>query len=553
MSQLVRHGINTNKLRQKFRMLSREDALFATMMMIGGFAYLVLSHQRNKKKLLSGDCKLNNHIPQPESSNIIFIVDNAAGSARRILTPTLKEVGIYIADGNDDSLFQLLSSAVKKNESIDEKTLQETIIKLILTARTSKTSLASQQQQQQQQQQNKVGIFMSAVVFRGLGNQILKTFPFAKWVFAYNTALEALLTCSCYSDECYPTIPTNLNDVKKDGNTKSSSSSSLLLRVPPLSMRLKGASEFGEQDHFIKYLDELPKQQQSKLDAWLGAMDLMFTIKNNEDEDNELNKKNVQNLAQHRLNLWFQRDSSSDDKDKKKSSSSDGGGVSTGGVISTGTDKKMKNSNYAEQAFETEKRLADAMKLSGGHGFAPFTLRMSFLINEATRMCTLQQLLQFLFYGIPGNDVHDSILKTACDCMSKALQFRPPSLSHMIFCPSLDVNEPGAANKQPTKIMSTLSELAFAHKRLLLHDKVILDTILPEKKTNWRLRSKVKKGCGCCAPEEDEDVGDGGNNTSQMNKSGGGGGGGARPDRMAMPGGFAMAKKRRPTPPTTNT
>lgn len=60
-----------------------------------------------------------------------------------------------------------------------------------------------------------------------------------------------------------------------------------------------------------------------------------------------------------------------------------------------------------------------------------------------------------------------------------------------------------------------IENTVFQHKRILLENKTLLDTVQP--KQHWTLKQTVKAGCSCCAPEdEDEDAEDMGALTDKL-------------------------------------
>lgn len=59
-----------------------------------------------------------------------------------------------------------------------------------------------------------------------------------------------------------------------------------------------------------------------------------------------------------------------------------------------------------------------------------------------------------------------------------------------------------------------VEEAVFQHKRILLANKTLLDTVQPTQ--HWTLKQAVKAGCACCAPEDDEDPEDMGALTEKL-------------------------------------
>ena len=59
-----------------------------------------------------------------------------------------------------------------------------------------------------------------------------------------------------------------------------------------------------------------------------------------------------------------------------------------------------------------------------------------------------------------------------------------------------------------------IEDTVFNHKRILLENKTLLDTVQPTQ--HWTLKQAVKAGCACCAPEDDEEAEDMGALTEKL-------------------------------------
>jgi len=159
---------------------------------------------------------------------------------------------------------------------------------------------------------------------------------------------------------------------------------------------------------------------------------------------------------------------------------------------------------------------------------------------------TLRQLLQYVLAGRPGVAIPDAAWIAAAQALADARTRLPPlpgqnqgasetarqwfGWRHAVWCPRPDAASGGAAS-------DALSALAFAHKRLLLPDKVLVDTVRPETGDRWRLRSARPRGCACCAPLDDEA---GKARSGQREES--------RAMDLAVPGAFAGGNIRRRKP-----
>ena len=299
-------------------------------------------------------------------------------------------------------------------------------------------------------------------------------------MFAYGTAFEVAGACSCVSgssgwqtfgpDEAMP---------------------------HHLSLAYDNRSPFVARG-LAPLLSALPRKHAVRLDAWMGAVDLLFEIKDNEDEAGESTTASRE---------------TENDADEETSANIPQGEGSEAAASATAQVKAraervlsewFKSGNDASSALGAEAVSA----ARGGHGFAPFILRLAFVSDPATREATLSQLLQFVFVGSPAaavalNPNSSSSLATPPDALATAMAAveAMEAISatdksgwwHRLICRA-SVSE---------KERSALAALCFVHKRLLLADKVLLDTVLPESGARWKLRTKPKGGCGCCAPEDD--------------------------------------------------
>jgi hypothetical protein len=71
--------------------------------------------------------------------------------------------------------------------------------------------------------------------------------------------------------------------------------------------------------------------------------------------------------------------------------------------------------------------------------------------------------------------------------------------------------KPHAAHNSCQKL---IEETVFNHKRILLENKTLLDTVQPTQ--HWTLKQAIKGGCACCAPEEEDDAEDMGALTQKL-------------------------------------
>ena len=58
--------------------------------------------------------------------------------------------------------------------------------------------------------------------------------------------------------------------------------------------------------------------------------------------------------------------------------------------------------------------------------------------------------------------------------------------------------------KNSELFLAAIQDVVFTHKRILLQNKTLLDSVQPAE--HWTLKHAMKNGCACCEPEdEDED------------------------------------------------
>lgn len=140
--------------------------------------------------------------------------------------------------------------------------------------------------------------------------------------------------------------------------------------------------------------------------------------------------------------------------------------------------------------------------------YLPYVLKLSLLMEdslESDRRMALTNVLQFVT-GSRSRPIPEAVLDAAVESLRDLTTVSPE-------LPTLSVRH-----------RTQIEDCVFHHKGILIENKTLLDTVLPQKE--WTLKSAKKMtGCACCAPGEDDDE-----ETS------------AAAD-MTMPGAFAMRPK----------
>jgi hypothetical protein len=140
--------------------------------------------------------------------------------------------------------------------------------------------------------------------------------------------------------------------------------------------------------------------------------------------------------------------------------------------------------------------------------YLPYVLKLSLLMDnslESDRRMALTNVLQFVT-GSRSRPIPEAVLDAAVESLRDLTTVSPE-------LPTFSVRH-----------RTQIEDCVFHHKGILIENKTLLDTVLPQKE--WTLKSAKKMtGCACCAPEEDDEE-----ETS------------AAAD-MTMPGAFAMRPK----------
>ena len=249
-------------------------------------------------------------------------------------------------------------------------------------------------------------------------------------------------------------------------------------------------------------LSALPRKHAVRLDAWMGAVDLLFDIKDSEDEASET----AATTSSQDMEDGANENAGTNTAQAEGADASAAAAAQVKARAERVLSEWFKSGNDASSALGAEAVSA----ARGGHGFAPFVLRLAFVSDPSTREASLSQLLQFVFVGSPA-----AAVALSPNSSSSTLTVPPDALSHAIAAVAAAEAASAAARNGwwhqifcrasvSERERSALAALCFAHKRLLLADKVLLDTVLPESGARWKLRSKPKGGCGCCAPGDDD-------------------------------------------------
>ena len=124
--------------------------------------------------------------------------------------------------------------------------------------------------------------------------------------------------------------------------------------------------------------------------------------------------------------------------------------------------------------------------------YLPYVLKLSFLVNDesldtpdSTRRLALTNVLQFVT-GSRSRPVPETVLDAAVESLRDFTNNMQP-------LPSLTRNQ-----------CALIEDCVFQHKSILIENKTLMDTVMPQKE--WTLKAAKKiSGCACCAPDEDEE------------------------------------------------
>jgi len=123
--------------------------------------------------------------------------------------------------------------------------------------------------------------------------------------------------------------------------------------------------------------------------------------------------------------------------------------------------------------------------------YLPYVLKLSLIVNDETldgdeslRRLALTNVLQFVT-GSRSRPIPSVVLDAAVESLRD-------------FCTNLPLL-PTMLPKQCALIEDTV----FQHKSILIENKTLMDTVMPQKE--WTLKAAKKiSGCACCAPDEDD-------------------------------------------------
>jgi hypothetical protein len=133
-------------------------------------------------------------------------------------------------------------------------------------------------------------------------------------------------------------------------------------------------------------------------------------------------------------------------------------------------------------------------ELENTNDYLPYVLKLSLIYNEddldtpnSLRRLALQNVLQFITGSrsrrIPSQ-VMDAAVESLRDFTTADKKSALPTISK--------------ANK------ALMEDAVFQHKSILIENKTLMDTVMPQKE--WSLKAAKKiSGCACCAPEEGDE------------------------------------------------
>ena len=139
--------------------------------------------------------------------------------------------------------------------------------------------------------------------------------------------------------------------------------------------------------------------------------------------------------------------------------------------------------------------------------YLPFVCRLPFLLTQGTqqeRELALMNVLQFIT-GSRSRPLPNGTMEEAIGHVSQHYTSSNGTPTFMTIPPKLAV-----------PLLRAVENCVFCHKSILLGDKILMDTVLPNRE--WSLKAAKKiSGCSCCGPPDDDDEDD--SNLDQTNNS----------------------------------
>ena len=122
--------------------------------------------------------------------------------------------------------------------------------------------------------------------------------------------------------------------------------------------------------------------------------------------------------------------------------------------------------------------------------FLPYVCRLDYMVdngplekNQSPRYWSIRSLVQFVT-GTAARELSDQ-MQNAIVCWLKA--YKAPADPDTIEHP----------------LRKEIENCVFQHKLILLANKILLDTVVPQQ--HWTLKQATKRGCACCIPDDDPD------------------------------------------------
>lgn len=117
--------------------------------------------------------------------------------------------------------------------------------------------------------------------------------------------------------------------------------------------------------------------------------------------------------------------------------------------------------------------------------YLPFVLKLSLLSDDSTKRLALQNILQFIT-GSRSRPLSPQVMDAAVESLRDFQENQAPLLE---------------LSPEETR---QIEDCVFQHKSILIENKTLVDTVVPQKE--WTLKAAKKiSGCACCAPDEEDE------------------------------------------------
>jgi hypothetical protein len=122
--------------------------------------------------------------------------------------------------------------------------------------------------------------------------------------------------------------------------------------------------------------------------------------------------------------------------------------------------------------------------------YLPFVCRLKFILSQGSdtdRNLAVRNLLEYMT-GSKSRPLPENTIKNAQTVVD-------------------DYKMRSHVSPMNVELQRSIEDCVFRHKLILLGDKILMDTVIPNK--DWTLKAAKKvSGCSCCAPEDEDEDGD---------------------------------------------